>query len=315
MIYPYKPGSEGAKALSEATGMKRISHVNSKFKGAAHKLVLNWGASILPEEVEKCMVINKPEAIELASHKVKFFKALAGKVRMPEFTEDNIVAKAWSDEGIIVFARTSYKSCGGKDIDVLNTPEDFGNYFHHKVKFYTKYVPKKHEFRVHVFGGKVLAHRRKALSNDWKGNKNFLIRNHDNGFVFVKEGYDIPQDVVDQAIAAVEGIGLHFGAVDVIYNELQKKAYVLEVNTAPGLEGSTIDTYKEAIDGLFKEWNEAVKEDKIKGANIDFELAEILKNLKKEGAAVKAAPPIFQKPLYVIDDEDEEGEEEEDLFW
>jgi D-alanine-D-alanine ligase-like ATP-grasp enzyme len=40
---------------------------------------------------------------------------------------------------------------------------------------------------------------------------------------------------------------LDFGAVDVIYNRAQDKAYVLEVNTAPGLEGSTLDNYVEAI--------------------------------------------------------------------
>jgi glutathione synthase/RimK-type ligase-like ATP-grasp enzyme len=37
--------------------------------------------------------------------------------------------------------------------------------------------------------------------------------------------------------------GLDFGAVDVIWNERQQRAYVLEINSAPGLEGTTIDDY------------------------------------------------------------------------
>ena len=40
-------------------------------------------------------------------------------------------------------------------------------------------------------------------------------------------------------------LGLDFGAVDVIWNEHESKAYVLEINTAPGLEGSTVEDYKE----------------------------------------------------------------------
>jgi D-alanine-D-alanine ligase-like ATP-grasp enzyme len=38
---------------------------------------------------------------------------------------------------------------------------------------------------------------------------------------------------------------LDFGAVDVIWNEKEDKYYVLEVNTACGLEGTTLDKYVE----------------------------------------------------------------------
>ena len=44
-----------------------------------------------------------------------------------------------------------------------------------------------------------------------------------------------------EATKAVAALGLDFGAVDVIYNEKYGRAYVLEVNTAPGLgEGIAI---------------------------------------------------------------------------
>ena len=35
--------------------------------------------------------------------------------------------------------------------------------------------------------------------------------------------------------------------MDVIYNEYRAQAFVLEVNTAPGMEGTTIDTYVENL--------------------------------------------------------------------
>ena len=42
-------------------------------------------------------------------------------------------------------------------------------------------------------------------------------------------------------------VGLKIGAVDIIWNELENKCYVLEINTAPGLEGTTLVKYTEAI--------------------------------------------------------------------
>jgi len=40
---------------------------------------------------------------------------------------------------------------------------------------------------------------------------------------------------------------LDFGAVDVVFNSKEKLAYVLEINTAPGLTGSTLDGYVERL--------------------------------------------------------------------
>ena len=42
-------------------------------------------------------------------------------------------------------------------------------------------------------------------------------------------------------------VGLKFGAVDLIWNELENKSYVLEINTAPGLTGATLEKYAQAI--------------------------------------------------------------------
>ena len=49
------------------------------------------------------------------------------------------------------------------------------------------------------------------------------------------------------AISAVDSLGLDFGAVDIIWNESEDQYYVLEVNTAPGVEGTTLQKYTEAI--------------------------------------------------------------------
>ena len=54
------------------------------------------------------------------------------------------------------------------------------------------------------------------------------------------------------AVNAVKALGLDFGAVDIIYNEKENQYYVLEVNTAPGLEGTTLIKYAERFSKL---WN------------------------------------------------------------
>jgi D-alanine-D-alanine ligase-like ATP-grasp enzyme len=49
---------------------------------------------------------------------------------------------------------------------------------------------------------------------------------------------------------AIKSLGLDFGAIDMIYNERRNQYYVLEVNTACGLTGTTLDKYVE----VFKEF-------------------------------------------------------------
>ena len=111
---------------------------------------------------------------------------------------------------------------------------------------YTKYVKKKSEFRVHVFDNEVIhvqEKRRRAGVEDVDNQ----IRNHDNGWVFCVQNVEAPADVTDQALRAVRAAGVDFGAVDVIYNQKKNEAYVLEINTAPGLEGTTLEKYADAI--------------------------------------------------------------------
>ena len=114
-----------------------------------------------------------------------------------------------------------------------------------KAPLFVKYVPKKQEYRIHVCGGEAVDIQRKARRKDVEDDAiNWKIRNHDNGFIFARNEDGItPPDVIKQAVDAVKVLGLDFGAVDVIFNDKEQKAYVLEVNTAPGLAGETLQGY------------------------------------------------------------------------
>jgi predicted ATP-grasp superfamily ATP-dependent carboligase len=70
------------------------------------------------------------------------------------------------------------------------------------------------------------------------------VQSHDNGWVFCQAG-EVDFAVQDLAMNAIKALGLDFGAVDVIIR--RGKAYILEVNSAPGLEGRTLQAYVEAI--------------------------------------------------------------------
>ena len=121
--------------------------------------------------------------------------------------------------------------------------------FHGRIPLYVKYVKKRAEYRVHVFSGVAVDVQQKRKRNDTETDSR--IRSFNNGWVYCRDNIN-PYNaaILDQSIAAVEALGLDFGAVDVIWNDHYQRAYVLEVNTAPGLIGTTLTTYTDAIRGL-----------------------------------------------------------------
>ena len=262
MLYPYKQGSASAKALADALGVRRIRLEGSMFKGDKSKVVVNWGSSTVSEEVSKCMVLNKPEAVAIAANKRLFFERVAtlGAVNIPEFTTDKDVAYSWVEDGRTVISREKLTGHSAEGLVVLDGEEDWAHYNHNAAKLYVKYIPKKDEFRVHVVCGEVVDIRRKSLNSSVNPtNVNWKVRNHANGFIFAKEGFETPDEVLQESLKAVALCGLDFGAVDVIWNNFRQKAYVLEVNTAPGLEGSTIDSYAEGFRLILEDEKEAKK--------------------------------------------------------
>lgn len=248
-VYPYKPGSNSARELARGLGVRRISHQNSRFRGRPEKLVINWGSSRLPEEVAKCTVVNGPEAVNRASDKLKFFEN--AECRKPEWFTDWEEAASYGDEnGCTIVVRTIVNGHSGQGIE-LREP---GDWINEEAPLYTAYVPKRQEYRVHVFGGEVIDVQRKARRRDVEDEDiDWRIRNNANGFIFARNGDTlgtVPDDVLAQAQSAVTSLGLDFGAADVIYNERLAMAFVLEVNTAPGLVGTTLENYVTAFRGL-----------------------------------------------------------------
>jgi glutathione synthase/RimK-type ligase-like ATP-grasp enzyme len=85
--------------------------------------------------------------------------------------------------------------------------------------------------------------RRERRPDEFDG----YIRNHSNGWIFASNDVVEPADLRPLATAACNSLGMDFGAVDIIWNERDNKCYLLEVNSAPGLEGITLMKYTQAI--------------------------------------------------------------------
>lgn len=112
---------------------------------------------------------------------------------------------------------------------------------------YTEYIPKKKEFRVHVWNNEVIDVTEKRKRSNFQGERNTEIRNTANGYVFCRSNIVEPGDLRSVALAAVSALGRTYGAVDVIWNKTRDKCYVLEVNARPGIEGTTVEKYADAI--------------------------------------------------------------------
>lgn len=252
-IYSHNENSEGARELAKALGARRIKHEGSAFVGGPSKIVINWGSRNVPPEVAKSRVINTVGALENNCNKLAFFRLVAGSKdapRVPRWTTDKSEVRKWITEKRTVVARKVLAGSSGEGIHFMSYGDKDGFV---DAPLYTEYVKKKDEYRVHFVRGEIIDYQRKALRAGQNVDKvDWRIRNLDAGFVFVRnnaEGTQIvlPKDVVLQAEKAIRVCGLDFGAIDLVYNEKEGQAYVLEVNTAPGLQGETVQSYATAF--------------------------------------------------------------------
>lgn len=247
-VVPYKQGSRSAKALADALGAKVLKLEGSKFIPKLGDVIINWGNGNPPANT--CNVhgdftgLNDPNDLRRVTNKLDFFKLMADNGLQ------DIIPEYWTnkeeipdnDELYPIFCRTILNGHSGAGIVSAASRDGLVD-----CKLYVRYVKKQDEYRIHL--GKlpngetsIISQQRKAKRGDAE-DVNWQIRNHHNGFVFVRQDVNPPACVVEAAKHSFEATGLDFGAVDVIYNAKQDRAYVLEINTAPGLEGQTVTDY------------------------------------------------------------------------
>lgn len=247
-FYLHNVASESGKALSSFTSIKRLKHEKSTFVPKRDDYIINWGHAGDKLDQFNCKILNTPENVRLATNKLSFFKKMAEVgVSIPDFTDKKDFALSWVKEGFEVVARKVLSGHSGEGIVIVSKAEDMVD-----APLYTKYIPKKEEYRVHVFDGKIIDVQRKIKRPEITVT-NWHVRNLDSGFIFARNDIKPDQKVLDYSLRCIEALGLDFGAVDIIYNQKRKEAYLLEVNTAPGCQGQTLENYANAFLAFVKE--------------------------------------------------------------
>lgn len=241
-VLPYRQGSRSARALADALGGRVLKLEGSRFIPRRDDVIVNWGNTNIQRNLP-LGYLNPPTTISTASNKLNFFRTLRDRGL------DRIIPEFWTnaeeipDEAFPIVCRTVLAGHSGDGIVIAMGRGDLV-----RAPLYVRYVKKQEEYRIHV--GKrnnetvVIAQQRKARRRETPDNQvNWQVRNHHNGFVFVRENVNPPQACIEAAKEALEATGLDFGAVDVIWNARMERALVLEINTAPGLEGQTVEDY------------------------------------------------------------------------
>jgi glutathione synthase/RimK-type ligase-like ATP-grasp enzyme len=251
-IIPYKIGSQSASLLAEGLGIWRVNP--KKTTRVKTDTLINWGCSQIVRPIQCKTILNLPEYVTLASNKLSSFKEFkqAG-VPTPEWIEDRVEAVKWLTEGYDVCVRHRLNGHSGEGLEVVLGEKNNPNFAHDlpEAPLYTKYIPKDQEYRAHVFDGRVIFTQRKARKLEVPDEEvNWKVRNLAGGFIYANQAVELSPIAADIAVDAVNALGLDFGAVDIIYNKRRDAYYVLEVNTAPGLSGSTLEAYVEAFNGF-----------------------------------------------------------------
>lgn len=210
------------------------------------KILVRWG-NIIELAPFNCIVYNKIENIKNATD-----KALARHL----FINNNVSCPKFVDPATIkinqfpVIARPKTHA-KGKNFVILKDRISFTQFYNENQDwYYSEFIDKVAEFRLHAAHGRILNYLEKPNPN----NGNIAWNRALNGEAFENVKWsDYNGDVCYTAIQAINALGLDFGGVDVMV-DAKGKVYVLEVNTAATLASSeySMERYAMYFDWLCK---------------------------------------------------------------
>jgi len=228
-------------------------------------------------------VLNHPNKIRDNRNKYKTLQALRkSKLAVANFcTAKEVLAELKKASGAVkvpVVGRTNFHQ-SGKGFWLCLTQAQVKNAIDEGAQYFQDYLDIADEFRVHVFGGDVIYVQKKVkrknmteafkeqhaekitnaakkakkdldtdtmdyiLGRMAKGSPNpdMIVRSNMRGWKFSRVAKP-KKELCTLAVAAVKAVGLDFGAVDCCL-DTQGNAWVIEINSGPSLQGSTMDAY------------------------------------------------------------------------
>lgn len=237
---------ESCGRIAQYLNAKRIKYNGSQYRYRSSHRIVNWGRS---DPAHYPISINQPEAVRNAVHKRLTWDLLANRgITTVSYTDDPGVAEAWLESGIHVYRRETTSSFGGRGIRVLHDCEDLrqGSSGDLPCELYTKGIPIHREFRVIVVDGTAVLVKEKKKRRGTEPDP--FIRSHGDWVFCLNDLRPYPAAITENSVRAVQTLGLDFGGVDVILDP-NGITHVLEVNSAPGLNGSAVGLVAEALVG------------------------------------------------------------------
>lgn len=173
----------------------------------------------------------------------KYFRK--NRLNFPLFTESKEEAAKWMvDWKLQMVCRTLLQGQEGHGIVIADNPAELVD-----AKVYVEYRPKDREYRVNLFEGKVVNVREKLKKIGYVPPEHAdpRIRNVEGGYVYCIPKRPVPNDILVTAIVASDITDSDIVGVDVAYNSKTQQHFLLEVNSAPSLEGVTVKDFAELI--------------------------------------------------------------------
>lgn len=220
-----------------------------------NSVVVRWGSREKLPTDKGTVVYNNSMAIKDATDKKKSREMFIEKgVSTPRLVTPNNIDEV---EQYPIIARPLVHSKGRNFVTLANRTEFLNHFNKAKTKewYYSEFVDKDREFRVHAGHGKVLALMEKTQPGDGNIAWN-RAQNDTEPFEYIKWSEVDNQNlkpVLDEGLKAIAALGLDFGGVDVMLKD--GVAYVLEVNTSPTLNSSpyVAERWGKYFDWLFRQ--------------------------------------------------------------
>lgn len=215
-----------------------------KLRTSEGDLVLNWGVSPF-EMTVPVKVLNNQQKLGKASvlDRLTLYGLSTPKWKLCPHPPE---AEA-GDYPVLLRRNFGY---GGSDIIKCDNEDEYMRNYR-TMDFWTKYIDKKYEFRIHVFDGDVLQITRKVPETE--GGENPIAWNHSYGFRQVSYRNAFVEMALTNLGKRVSQIfNYDFFTVDVIADEYGK-FYILEINTASGITAENrVDLYLDKIVSLYR---------------------------------------------------------------
>ena len=119
----------------------------------------------------------------------------------------------------------------GNDIVVINNQRELNA---DRSQFWSQYIDKHSEYRIHVLGEEVVSVAKKIKESD---SADEFVWNRHRGWRQIEYNGMFKERLIAESIKAVRAVGYDFGAVDIVLDQSQSPyvPVVLEVNSAPSL--------------------------------------------------------------------------------